>query len=310
MPAARDSCRTLRRTYPNRTSLTQNARIAAESGFAYLGKSVDHYRVQPLENPELRLHLGLLARPGAGEEGGVLLSKLGPDACCAGVLEDGDVLLAVDGVPIAADGTVCLPEAPSVRVGMRHCVQRVPLGSSIEYQVQRAGKRLTLHVVATSRKPRLLPPRQPVPRPEWLVLGGLVFTPLLPDYEGLVPKCKLQTIHEPPTPEREQVVMLLRVLQSEVNIGYEDVCGMLESFNGERVVSLAHLANLAEDARVSEGGLLEFMLVTGELLVLDAPRCWETEEEIFATHSIPSRCSFDPSCAPSTQAPVLPMSSA
>ena len=64
---------------------------------------MDHYRVQPLENPELRIHLGLPARPNRGEEGGVLLSKLGADAACTGVLMDGDVLLAVDGVPIAAD---------------------------------------------------------------------------------------------------------------------------------------------------------------------------------------------------------------
>jgi S1-C subfamily serine protease len=269
----------------------ENARIAAEAGQGYMGKSVDHYRVQPLENPELRVHLGLPARPLEGEEGGVLLSKLGPDAACAGVLQDGDVLLSVDGVPIAADGTVVLPEAPLVRVGMRHCVQRVPIGSQIEYHVQRDGARLTVHVEATTRKPRLLPPRQPVPRPEWVVLGGLVFTPLLPDYEGLVPKCKLQMIHGPPTPDCEQVVMLLRVLQSEVNIGYEDVCGMLESFNGEKVVSLMHLARLAEDAQASEAGLLEFMLVTGELLVLEARRCWQTEQEIFATHTIPARCS-------------------
>lgn len=277
----------------------QNARIAAAAGHGYLGKSVDHYRVQPLENPELRVYLGLAARPTEGEEGGVLLSKLGRDAACAGVLQDGDVLLAVDGVPIAADGTVVLPEAPSVRVGMRHLVQRVPLGSSIEYTVQRGGARLVLHVQATTRKPRLLPPRQPTPRPEWLVLGGLVFVPLLPDYEALVPKSKLQDIHGPPTAEGEQVVMLLRVLQSEVNIGYEDVCGMLESFNGVHVHSLAHLASLAEAAFVEQTTSLECMLVTGELLVLDAARCWQTEEEIFALHSIPSRCSFDvPSLAP------------
>ena len=32
-------------------------------GLPYAGKSVDHYRVQPLENPELRTELGLPARP-------------------------------------------------------------------------------------------------------------------------------------------------------------------------------------------------------------------------------------------------------
>ena len=110
------------------------------------------------------------------------------------------------------------------------------------------GRRVPAVVEATTRKPRLLPPRQPVPRPEWLVLGGLVFTPLLPDYECLVPKSKLHAIHGPPTAECRQVVILLRVLQSEVNIGYEDICGMLETFNGEPVASLAHLARMAEAA--------------------------------------------------------------
>ncbi len=71
----------------------------------------------------------------------MLLSKLGPDAVSEGVLCDGDVLLAVDGSPIAPDGTVMLPEAPSVRVGMRHCVQRVPLGTRLEYLVLRDGER-------------------------------------------------------------------------------------------------------------------------------------------------------------------------
>ena len=100
--------------------------------------------------------------------------------------------------------------------------------------------------------------------------------------------------------------MLLRVLQSEVNIGYEEVCGMLESFNGVNVTSLAHLATLAEGAQLEAAPQLEFILVTGELLVLDGPRCWETEDEIFATHTIPARCSFDPSNPPLTQADVYP----
>ena len=38
---------------------------------------------------------------------------------------------------------------------------------------------------------------------------------------------------------------------------------------------------------------LDFLLVTGELLILDAERCWEAEPEIFATHAIPQRASAD-----------------
>ena len=74
---------------------------------------------------------------------------------------------------------------------------------------------------------------------------------------------------------------------------YEDICGMVETFNGHRVASLMHLAQLAQLAQETGAELLECILVTGELLVLDAARCWETEDEIFSLHTIPRRCSFE-----------------
>ena len=131
-----------------------------------------------------------------------------------------------------------------------------------------------------------------MPRPDWVVLGGLVFTPLLPDYEAVVPKSHLQMVHGPPTFDGQQVVLLLHVLQAEINIGCEDICGMLESFNGVAVKSLKHLFDMTEEARVAGAAQLDFLLVTGELLVIDAQRCWETEEEIFSMHSIPRRASL------------------
>ena len=266
---------------------------AAQAGLSYLGRSTDCFRLQPLENPALRVQLGLPARPRPGEDGGVLVSKLPPDAAAAEVLREGDVILALDGHPIAADGTAVLPEMPDgVRLGMRYLVQRALPGTTLTYLVLRDGKRMTLTLQATPRKPRLMPPRQPSPRPQWLVLGGLVFTPLLPDYEAVVPKSHLQMVHGPPTFDGQQVVLLLHVLQAEINIGCEDICGMLESFNGVAVKSLKHLFDMTEEARVAGAAQLDFLLVTGELLVIDAQRCWETEEEIFSMHSIPRRASL------------------
>jgi hypothetical protein len=52
-------------------------------------------------------------------------------------------------------------------------------------------------------------------------------------------RCQLQRIQAPPTPELLEVVVLLRVLQSEVNIGYVidvidviDVCSNPRSTSG------------------------------------------------------------------------------
>lgn len=260
----------------------------------FMGKSVDCYRVQPLENMELRVQLGLPARPGEGEDGGVLITRVPNDAASHGLLEEGDVLLAIDGHPIAADGTVLLPDgADPLRVNLRYLVQRAALGSTLRYQVLRAGKRTVVPVRVQPRQQRLLPPRQPVPTPQWLVLGGLVFVPLLPDYEAIVPKSKLAAIHEPPSQPGEQIVLLLRVLQAEINIGYEDICGMVDTFNGEKVISLRHMNEMVAQLRRAQEQQLEVVLVTGELLVLDAEVCWKTEDEIFAVHAIPRRCSLD-----------------
>jgi S1-C subfamily serine protease len=275
----------------------QNVANAARDGLPYQGRATDCFRLQPLENLALRVQLGLPARPGAGEDGGVLVSMLPPDAAAVDVLKEGDVILALDGHPIAADGTAVLPEMPDgVRLGMRYLVQRALPGSTLTYLVLRDGQRMELPLLATPRKPRLMPPRQPPPRPQWLVLGGLVFTPLLPDYEAVVPKSHLQMVHGPPSFEGQQVVLLLHVLQAEINIGCEDICGVLESFNGVPVRSLRHLYEMSEAARCGPAASeqLDFLLVTGELLVIDAPRCWQTEEEIFSMHSIPKRASLTP----------------
>ena len=89
------------------------------------------------------------------------------------------------------------------------------------------------------------------------------------------------------------------MLQAEINIGCEDICGVLESFNGVAVRSLRHLCEMSEAARCGPAATdqLDFLLVTGELLVIDAPRCWQTEEEIFSMHSIPKRASLTPLAA-------------
>lgn len=54
-------------------------------------KSVDCYRVQPLENVELRLQLGLPGRPAEGEEGGVLVTRVPKDSPSYGLLREMDV---------------------------------------------------------------------------------------------------------------------------------------------------------------------------------------------------------------------------
>ena len=60
--------------------------------------------------------------------------------------------------------------------------------------------------------------------------------------------------------------------------------------NGEPIKSLRGLREQVES--VSEGKLV-FRMDSGELIVIDAKTCWQSEPDIFYTHRIPHRCSPD-----------------
>lgn len=80
------------------------------TGFCSLG-----VKFQPMESPALRRHKRL-------PEGrsGILITKVDPLAPANEVLRRGDVLMAVDGVDLANDGTI--PFRKGERVEVRVCV--------------------------------------------------------------------------------------------------------------------------------------------------------------------------------------------
>ena len=147
----------------------------------------------------------------------------------------------------------------------------------------------------------LSPAHELVPRelfkdyhPQFAVVGGLVFVPLMSVYESLIPRRKLDSVLRKPAVEGEQVVMLLMVLRAEINIGYEELTGHLATLNGEKVQSLRWLLERVEQIESEQPrGNLTFRLESGELIVLPIAKWRETEEEIFATHCIAHRASAD-----------------
>merc|ERR1712007_68584 len=111
--------------------------------------------------------------------------------------------------------------------------------------------------------------------------GGLVFVPLMQPYEALVPKKKMDQVMKLPENEQQQLVVVLMVLRAEVNIGYEDLSGLVSSFNGTKIKNLKHLQELVEGVT---SGDMEFGLESGELIVMDSQQCRDSEPAIFTTH--------------------------
>ncbi|KXZ49426.1 hypothetical protein GPECTOR_21g652 [Gonium pectorale] len=123
-------------------------------------------RYQRMESPALRRALGLPGSGGAAGGGGVLVTGVDPTGSAAGVVQVHDVLLAVEGRPVAPDGTTLL--RPGQRVLFGHWAA-----------VGRVGGELSLTVMLGLRDagaPFLPVSLGPGRRPQHMVVGPLVFT--------------------------------------------------------------------------------------------------------------------------------------
>ena len=253
---------------------------------AYTCKCSDCFEIQSMENQTLRRRFGL-----EGKESGVMLSRIPPESAVYGVLQVRDILMEVDGVSIANDGTIQLPGTQDlIRVTFSYLVYRAPRGYSLKFTVLRDRQKMDFEVEARPQPELLLMCKQPLPKPSYLVVGGLVFVPLLSPYEALVPRRKVDAVLRQPAFDGEQMIVLLMVLRSEVNVGYEELLGLLESFNGEPIFSLAQLKERTEATRE---GNLQFRFESGETVVMSAHKVWESEAAMFRTHRIPHRASND-----------------
>jgi len=190
-------------------------------------------------------------------ETGVLVNRVIPGGSAAGRLRDGDVILSLDGKPVANDGTV---EIDGDRWPLSVYVSLKPPGETLRVGVLRppgsqpgapGGERrttVTLHPAPT---------RHRIPRhnqydslPRYVVYGGIVFQPLTREYlklwdrwwEEADRRLAYYWTYGPedrPHPAREELVLINTVLPdraTSVHAGVMDE--VVDSINGIRIDSL------------------------------------------------------------------------
>jgi S1-C subfamily serine protease len=239
-------------------------------GFPSLGA-----QTQPLESRAHRRAIGL---PDDWEDG-VLVRRVAHGGSACGVLQEGDVLLEVDGVPVAADGTVPLRDGELVH--FEYVIASRFVGETINATVWRAAKPLPagerLSCMIPLRPPSLLVAEDRYDTsPSYYVIGGLVFAPLTRDYLKTwgdswqqTAKSELLALYEHglPTRERREPVVLQKVLADRANEGYHDLESLLiETVDDQRIRSLEHLVDLCE---TTTAPYLRFGGHDGRVLVLD-----------------------------------------
>ncbi len=247
--------------------------------------------VQLLENPALRKHLALRA-----DEGGVLINSVQFGTTAWGKLRKGDVLLELDGLPIAKNGTVRY--RGRFRCQFDVVVGEHFVGDTIEAKVLRDGKRLK---VSMTMQPMawLVPRYEYDVQPSWFLFGGAVFTRLTAEFlrvwgEKWWDKAPDNLLHRyyfgNRTEEQQEVIVIAQVLADELNVGYEhfqyDVVTKIDGKTPRDLAQLVGLLDAAKSAVILETDI-------GGTLLFDAPNARKAGARIQQRYHVPSDRSDD-----------------
>jgi S1-C subfamily serine protease len=262
----------------------------------YDGFPIVGFQWQTMENDSLRRRYGL-----AQKQTGVLVNRVIPGSPGDGVIFPGDVLTAVEGRPVAGDGTVEI--RPDERTSLNFLVQDHQIGESLAVELLRAGRPAALSVAltATIEDIRLVPLEQYDVRPSYFVYGGFVFQPLSKNYlmtwgadwQGEAPKDLVATFQNDNREVKdEQAVLLAGVLPAEVNRGYGGFGNLrIVSVNGARIHGMAELVQLVE--RGDGTPYTVFESDRGTVLSLDRAQAAATTDALLARYRIPADRSDD-----------------
>lgn len=225
------------------------------------GVPVMGVQLSPLDDPVFRKYLKLDAAAN-----GLYISKVQPGSAAeAAGLQAGDVLTAVDGMPVDNQGRCDHPRYGLHHVavllrGMKDRGQELPLTVSREGNVQQVSVKMNRDAVENA----LFRPQMPGVQPRYIMWGGMLFQPLTSTYmtelrtrsNGVLP-LELQMLENNQDALREsgctELVGLTFVLPTAATQGYEDLrFSRLIAVNGKPVNCFADLPALL-DAQTDNG---------------------------------------------------------
>jgi len=246
---------------------------------------------QKLENPDTRRSFGL-----SGEQTGILIIRTAHGSAADGILEPDDVLLRINGHPVADDGTVEF--RPKERTLFSYHIQKKQLGNPVELDVLRnaAPLKLTLELSRPVEQSFLIPMEQYDLLPTYYIYGGVVFVPLTKNllqmwgrtwFEKAPRELVARLADNLLPPDIDEVVLALKVLASDVNQGYQNEnFWQIEAVDGQKIRNLPHLID-----RIEAGESNEFITIestTGLKLILDRSKVRREKESLLTTYRIPS----------------------
>ncbi|KAL9263506.1 Protease Do-like 2, chloroplastic-like protein [Drosera capensis] len=261
--------------------LTDYERNGNYTGFPCLG-----VLLQRLENPAMRSYLK------ASSTEGVLVRRVEPTSSAYGTLKEGDILVTFNGTRIGWEGTVQF--RLSERIALGYLISRKFSGDVVELGLIRNGDWITVQTTVSPRA-HLVPYHIENGQPSYLIVSGLVFTPLsnpFIDEEGYIGiKLLAKARYSSPRFKGEQIVILSQVLENETNIGYEHMSiQQVLKFNGTEIKNIHHLAHLVDTCKDK---YLVFEFEGDFLAVLEKESAMSASSSILEDFGIASERSAD-----------------
>ena len=244
--------------------------------------------MEGMENPDIKKKYGMEPK-----QTGMLAVKIVRGSPAETVLKEGDVLLSVEDHLIADDGTVDFRDKE--RTSVSYYIQAHQIGEKLPLEVLRDGKPLKLEVTLnrSMEKDWLIPNDQYDVLPRYYIYGGILFCPLTvnylkswgPNWYDAAPRDLTSMLgFNYITDEREEIVLVLKVLAAPVNQGYQDTANwIVTEVDGKKIRNLKELVELVEKGA---DPFVVFKNKWGHQIVLDRAKAKAAQPQILATYRI------------------------
>src|SRR5216110_1996353 len=236
-----------------------------------------------LQNPAQRKFLGL-----KDDDRGVLVSSVIAAGPSNGILRPGDVLLTIDGHPIASDANV---ELEGERAQFEEVVERKFKGDSVKFDLLRNKQPMTATIKLYKPWPYAIQGHSYDVRPRYVLYGGLLFQPLNLDMLEAYRATDLRLRHffeyfilEQIYLQHPDVIVLSNILPDPINSYLAPYRGgIVDEVNGKKIRTLDELSEAFAQAPER---LVIRMIGDGPPLVLDRNKVEAARERIKARYNV------------------------
>lgn len=270
----------------------QDIKDGRYEGFPYLGLSPHN-----TENKDMRQYYKI-----PESSGGVVVNYVYPYSSGDGILLEGDVILEIDGVPVASDGTI--PFRKNERLNMSYAVGSKQVGESVSIKYLRDGK-VNDQAIVLKQSTDMVKMANYYKKPPYYIYGGLVFTVLSTDLinewralgQSVDSRFLISFFYWSydagylNEERKKDLVVLSEVLPDSINSGYHNHQNeIITKVNGKGFDSFREFITLVEN---NQEPYIVFENERRQKLIIAAKDVAKVTEEIMKRNNISNRYSSD-----------------